>query len=579
MIRSLLLIAGFCTNFLIAFPGVFAQGTAASQPGSKSQNASASKPAHNQILVGFGDSDIRFGVDTILQSIPEQRWSVAAWRGERVHVQVLVQSVKTNGGLKLRFSDLIRTGQSNISSENFRFGMVRPVMTDEYAGGCGAPLPEAKDSSLARDRIDYESGLDKLNGKLQVVWVSLDVPLAAEPGIYKGTVKVMKQKLRISLEVMDGILPPASDWSFDLDLWQHPAAVARAHDVKLWSDKHFDLLRPYFRMLAEAGQKNITASIVEEPWGHQTYDDYPSLIKWIKKTDGSWQFDYSLFDKYVQFVMDAGIDKRINCYSMIPWKMVVRYYDEASGKDSSVTTPIGSEAYVATWQPMLKDFTRHLKEKGWFSITSIAMDERPLKDMQQAIAMLKEIDPSWKIALAGDYHAEIEKDLFDYCLASRWDFPEEVLRARIAAGKPSTYYTCCVEQYPNNFTFSPAAEQSWIGWYAAAKGFTGYLRWAYNSWPADPLRDSRFGSWPAGDTYQVYPGPQTSIRFEKLREGIQDFEKMRILRERWTVQGKKGKIEMLDSILKRFKIESLATVPAASMLKEARRDLLKIQGP
>ncbi|KIC91020.1 hypothetical protein HY58_08345 [Flavihumibacter sp. ZG627] len=547
--------------------------------GSNSQGTSVSQSAPKKLMVGFGDSDIRYGVDTILQSIPEQRWSVAAWRGERVHVQVLVQSGKTNGGLKLRFSDLIRTGQSNISSENFRFGMVQPVMTDEYAGGCGAPLPEAKDSSLARDRIDYESGLDKLNGKLQVVWVSLDVPLGAEPGIYTGTVKVMKQKLRISLEVMDGILPPASDWSFDLDLWQHPAAVARVHDVELWSDKHFDLLRPYFRMLAEAGQKNITASIVEEPWGHQTYDDYPSLIKWIKKTDGSWQFDYSLFDKYVQFVMDAGIDKRINCYSMIPWKMVVRYYDEASGKDSSVTTPIGSEAYVATWRPMLKDFTRHLKEKGWFSITSIAMDERPLKDMQQAINMLKEIDPSWKIALAGDYHAEIEKDLFDYCLASRWDFPEEVLRARIAAGKPSTYYTCCVEQYPNNFTFSPAAEQSWIGWYAAAKGFTGYLRWAYNSWPADPLRDSRFGSWPAGDTYQVYPGPQTSVRFEKLREGIQDFEKMRILRERWTREGKKGKIEMLDSILKRFKIEALATVPAASMLKEARRDLLKIQGP
>ncbi|WP_082022095.1 glycoside hydrolase domain-containing protein [Flavihumibacter sp. ZG627] len=577
MIRSLLIIVVCCTNLFA--PGVFAQGNAVSQLGSNSQGTSVSQSAPKKLMVGFGDSDIRYGVDTILQSIPEQRWSVAAWRGERVHVQVLVQSGKTNGGLKLRFSDLIRTGQSNISSENFRFGMVQPVMTDEYAGGCGAPLPEAKDSSLARDRIDYESGLDKLNGKLQVVWVSLDVPLGAEPGIYTGTVKVMKQKLRISLEVMDGILPPASDWSFDLDLWQHPAAVARVHDVELWSDKHFDLLRPYFRMLAEAGQKNITASIVEEPWGHQTYDDYPSLIKWIKKTDGSWQFDYSLFDKYVQFVMDAGIDKRINCYSMIPWKMVVRYYDEASGKDSSVTTPIGSEAYVATWRPMLKDFTRHLKEKGWFSITSIAMDERPLKDMQQAINMLKEIDPSWKIALAGDYHAEIEKDLFDYCLASRWDFPEEVLRARIAAGKPSTYYTCCVEQYPNNFTFSPAAEQSWIGWYAAAKGFTGYLRWAYNSWPADPLRDSRFGSWPAGDTYQVYPGPQTSVRFEKLREGIQDFEKMRILRERWTREGKKGKIEMLDSILKRFKIEALATVPAASMLKEARRDLLKIQGP
>ena len=30
------------------------------------------------------------------------------------------------------------------------------------------------------------------------------------------------------------------------------------------------------------------------------------------------------------------------------------------------------------------DFARHLKEKGWFEITTIAMDERPMKAMQKA---------------------------------------------------------------------------------------------------------------------------------------------------------------------------------------------------
>ena len=67
-----------------------------------------------------------------------------------------------------------------------------------------------------------------------------------------------------------------------------------------------------------------------------------------------------------------------------------------------------------------------------------------------------------------------------------------------------------------------------------AAGFTGYLRWAYNNWVKDPLRDSRFRTWPAGDLYQIYPGPRTSIRFEKFIEGIQDFEKIRILREEFT---------------------------------------------
>jgi len=57
------------------------------------------------------------------------------------------------------------------------------------------------------------------------------------------------------------------------------------------------------------------------------------------------------------------------------------------------------------------------------------------------------------------------------------------------------------------------------------------LRWAYDAWPADPMRDARLGSWPAGDCYLLYPGANSSIRFEKLREGIVDYEKISILRE------------------------------------------------
>ena len=38
--------------------------------------------------------------------------------------------------------------------------------------------------------------------------------------------------------------------------------------------------------------------------------------------------------------------------------------------------------------------------------------------------------------------------------------------------------------------------------------------------------------WPAGDCFLVYPGGNNCIRFEKLREGIVDFEKVRILREK-----------------------------------------------
>ncbi|HKH59588.1 MAG TPA: DUF4091 domain-containing protein, partial [Flavitalea sp.] len=92
------------------------------------------------------------------------------------------------------------------------------------------------------------------------------------------------------------------------------------------------------------------------------------------------------------------------------------------------------------------------------------------------------------------------------------------------------YYVCCNPARPNNFVFSPPVEGRYISWYAAAYGYDGFLRWAYDAWPEDPMRDARHTMWPAGDCFLVYPGGNSSIRFEKLREGIVDFEKIRILR-------------------------------------------------
>lgn len=63
-----------------------------------------------------------------------------------------------------------------------------------------------------------------------------------------------------------------------------------------------------------------------------------------------------------------------------------------------------------------------------------------------------------------------------------------------------------------------------------AAGYNGSLRWAFNSWVENPLVDSRFRTWPAGDTYIVYPQARGSIRYERLLEGIQDYEKISIVK-------------------------------------------------
>jgi hypothetical protein len=179
------------------------------------------------------------------------------------------------------------------------------------------------------------------------------------------------------------------------------------------------------------------------------------------------------------------------------------------------------------------------------------------------------------VALAGDYHPEVERDIFDYCLNIGQTFPAPVLSERKKLGMPGTYYTACGTAHPNGFTYSYPAENVWISWYAASAGFTGYLRWAYNNWVKEPLIDSRFRTWPAGDLYQIYPGPRTSIRFEKFIEGIQDFEKIRILRDQFSREGKTENARELNNILSVFTIEKLGSIPTADMVSKAKESLNK----
>ena len=128
----------------------------------------------------------------------------------------------------------------------------------------------------------------------------------------------------------ENVLPEPKDWHFHLDLWQNPYAVARYHGVELWSEEHFEVMRPLMTLLAEAGQKVITTTLIPKPWGGQTYDHFESMVKWIKKDDGTWDYDFSIFDKWVEFMMECGVTAQINCYSIVPWSLRFQYYDEAS---------------------------------------------------------------------------------------------------------------------------------------------------------------------------------------------------------------------------------------------------------
>lgn len=509
-----------------------------------------------------------------------------AWRGEKVFAQAVVSSEEELKDVRLSVSDL-RNGKSLIGAENIRLQFVSYVVSDlldttKY-GQCGSREDKSKwGEVLVADVLDINDSMTVPAGRKQPVWMTVSVPSDARPGKYSGKLTVTSsnakaRSLNVELTVADHVLPPARDWTFHLDLWQNPYSVARYENVPLWSDAHFEAMRPVMRMLAEAGQKSVTATIMSRPWNGQTEDAFGSMVTKIRRIDGTWLYDYTIFDRWVEFMFSLGIDRQINCYSMIPWALQFDYIDQATSSPATFQAAPGSEEYNEYWGAFIADFARHLKAKGWFEKTMIAMDERPLESMQAVLGLIRKVEPAFKISLAGNYHEPVIYDIVDFSetFSGKQEFPESAKAKRKELGLTTTFYTCCAEAHPNIFVISNPDEAAWLGWFAQAEGYDGYLRWAYNSWTLDPLTDTRFRTWPAGDCFVVYPGGRGSVRFSKLVEGIQDFEKVRILRAQWQKEGNEAKLAQLTEVLKPFTSDKILEEGPAKALITAKSFLDK----
>ena len=523
-------------------------------------------PVQAQLSVRWGNVDTRYPVNAADAVSSAAVGEAVAWKGERVNLQLVV----TNKGVaadsctvKYVFSEL-KNGKSVIPATNVVGGFVQPVITDRFTG-CGKHDVDAYGENLVADRITGTNPTVVDGGTVRGLWFTVQVPQDAKAGTYKGYVELdmngKATKYSYTVKVLDRTLPAPAEWAFHLDLWQNPYAIARVHNVELWSKEHFDVLRPYMLKLASAGQKAITATLIDRPWDGQTFDPFGSMVTWVKKADGTWLYDFTIFDRWVEFMMSCGINKEITCFSMIPWKLSFRYYDQATHSHKHINCAPGDEAYAQFWGGMLSAFAAHLKEKGWFDKTFISMDERSLQQMQAAIKVIKDHAPGLKISMAGNYHAEIEADIFDYCLDifAYGAYTPELIAKRRAQGKVSTYYTCCSAEYPNLFTFSAPADAEFIALEALAKDLDGYLRWAYNSWTIVPEEDSRFTAWPAGDTYVIYPFSISSVRWERLVQGIQQFEKYKILLAEAEAKGNTSRVKALKKLLKNVDIKKIST--------------------
>lgn len=472
--------------------------------------------------------------------------NLKAWRGERCSAQMGIRANGQAEQLTVSCSELCN-GQQTISATISLLG---------YTKAHGVPTA---------DVITRDTSCDNPIGTVRGAWLQIDVPQNAAPGLYRGTITVSAVGCEpvqqdVSLLVEDATLPAPADWSIHLDLWQYPHSVARWHDVEPWSPEHFALLRPLMKRLAEAGQKCITCTLLDEAWNAQTYDWFPSMVRWVLGKDGKMRYDYSALDAWIHFMHDeVGIREQISCYTMIPWHLSVKFFDEATGQYASVKAVPGTREYEELWAPFLRDFHAHMQQKGWAEKTCIAIDERPDDYVRAAMKLIQENAPSFRVSSAVDKPSALTREVYNISpvITHAGTALGELLRERKASGKITTFYVCLHPQKPNTFTHSLPAEAEWLGLFAAANHLDGFLRWAYNAWNRNPFETTDFVHWPSGDCYLVYPGNRSSVRFERLRDGIEDFEKINLLRSRAEASPQAAEIiaDMDRQLLEIFSVE------------------------
>ena len=290
---------------------------------------------------------------------------IKAWRGERVGVEAVVEAAQKQGALQVRRTPW-RKGSATIAASQGEARFINYVTTDNFQY-CGYHPNNLTPYQVA-DVIDLDVPQTAEEGTTHPVWCTLEVPADADAGVYSTRLEVADAQthLNLKIEVNARTLPSPAEQKFHVDFWQQPYAVSRYNGVPRWSQAHLDALRPYLKLLARSGQKVVSAILFYEPWGDQSHDKFSAMVRTTRTKNGEWQYDYTVFDQWVKLCEECGISEQINCFSMVPWDMSFRYYDEAQGKEVDLKTTTSSAEYKALWTAFLKSFAAHLKQQGWY---------------------------------------------------------------------------------------------------------------------------------------------------------------------------------------------------------------------
>jgi hypothetical protein len=158
---------------------------------------------------------------------------------------------------------------------------------------------------------------------------------------------------------------------------------------------------------------------------------------------------------------------------------------------------------------------------------------------------LKETDPRLPRFITVAPHPDLYGAIDLWCPTTS-AYRMDVARERRAQGEKVWWYTC-VTLTPGLLLDAPGTEHRALLWLTFTQEADGLLFWCIDYWPQNPWETPRMGEGTAGngDGYLYYPRREgdpadrvyETVRLEVLRDGIEDYDYLAILKARMAAPG------------------------------------------
>jgi len=399
----------------------------------------------------------------------------------------------------------------------------------------------------------------------QPLWVSVSIPKGTPAGDYKGTMAidlVAKSGEKHHFEVPMTV----TVWPFTLPdkphlhhtEWFEAGVIADYYHVERWSEQHWTWLERIAADMASHKQDMILTP-------------FSSLVQVKRAKTGRFSYDFSRLDRWVKTFRKAGVDwiegghvagRTGDFQSDIVWRRFPVYARDGKQIDTSLDK-LSEREFEPYVEHLLKAVFAHMKRRGWHKQYAQHIADEPIPENEESWCHRARKVREWLpgVPIIDAVMSSGLEGLVDWRVPQIQHTGPEVPRG---PNEELWSYVCLAPQgqYPNRFLDYPSIRNRIIFWLSWSLGLKGFLHWGYAFWvrwqgvpvnvPVSPWLDATGASiycadrtpLPAGDPHIVYPGRNSicsSIRWEVIRKGFEDFEYLYLLERAVASAGKRAR--------------------------------------